>query len=85
MNLYNEIQFRLMNLKVGDKLGGFQLTSRSPKRITMHDSEGRKFIISIKSGEGFVYLDSKKLGWILREIEGYEIMKIHSTSELSIF
>lgn len=85
MDLYTEIQIKLMNLKVGEKIGGFELIARSPKKITLQDSEGAKFIISIKNGEGFIYLNSKKLDWVLREIEGHEIMKIHSTTELSLF
>lgn len=85
MDLYTEIQIKLMNLKVGEVIGEYKLISRTPKRITLQDSQGTKFIISIKNGDGFIYLNSKKLDWVLREIEGYEIMKIHSTTELSFF
>lgn len=63
----------LLNLKIGDGFNNVIVTRKTKKRIYLSDGN----IVHIKDGNGFKYLDGKRIKQILRDIDGYLIYKIH--------
>ena len=85
MNLNLQANLFLYNGKVGDYYlsGGqrIEITRRTKKRIYL--SSG--IIVSIKTlWDKSLYLDSKKINQVLRDIEGYLIYKIHSNEKTNL-
>lgn len=65
----------LLSLKVGEGFDGVSVTKRTDKRIYLSTGQ----IVHIKESGKFKYLDAKgnTIKQILRDIEGFLLMRIH--------
>jgi len=71
---FREIEKELLSTEPGEKVCDVIVLRRTPKRIYLSNG----FIINIRDCDNFKYLDGKNIKQLLRDMEGYKLLKIHS-------
>ena len=71
---FRQSEIFLLSLSVGEGFDNIVVTKRTKKRIYLSDGN----LIHIKDAGSFKYLDGKSVNHILRNIDGYLLLQIHS-------
>lgn len=71
---FRQSEMFLLSLNLGEGFDNIVVTKKTKKRIYLSDGN----IVHIKDMGKFKYLDGKNIKQILRNIEGFLLLQIHS-------